>query len=292
MVPSNRVPPEQPANELVMPQRRGHGWLSALIIGLLLFVISILVMFWTENSNLYPTVIIIGNFLIPIVFVIFLYDHQNISSLSAETIAKSFGMGGILGTLGAAVLEALLVPPPTANGRLSFGAGMLVGLIEEGCKILAVVWLARKMRHTSALDGLLLGAAVGMGFAALESTGYAFTTFMMGQGHFGSSIVITIFRGLLAPFGHGTWTAILASVLFHNSYNNRFHITPAVIITYLFVSILHGAWDGLPQTIYLVIPPGIPLSVSNLVISCTGLIVLIIFYRVDARPHLRQPARG
>ena len=94
------------------------------------------------------------------------------------------------------------------------------------------------------MDGLLLGAAVGMGFAALESTGYAFTTFVESQGVVTVSIAVTVLRGLLAPFGHGVWTAILGAVLFRQSQPQRFRLTGAVILAYLFVSLLHGLWDG------------------------------------------------
>lgn len=153
-------------------RRGGRGWLHVLWVGIVLFVVATIVMFLTRNPNLYPTVILIGNFLVPVVFVAFLYDHQHLSSLTPETIAKSFGIGGILGVLGASVLEALLISAPSnSNQGFSLSSAMLVGLIEEGCKIAAVIFLARRMPHRAAIDGLLLGAAVGMGFAALESTG-------------------------------------------------------------------------------------------------------------------------
>jgi protease PrsW len=67
-------------------------------------------MLLTGNLNLYPTVILIGNFLVPVVFVAFLYDHQHISSLSLDTVATSFCIGGILGVLGASILESLVLP--------------------------------------------------------------------------------------------------------------------------------------------------------------------------------------
>ena len=115
------------------PPRRGRGWLRALLIGLGLFIATTIVLVLTGNPNLYPTVILIGNFLVPVVFVAFLYDHQHISSLSLDTVAASFCIGGVLGVLGAAILESLVLPlvvNPT-NG-LSLGGGFLVGLIEEG----------------------------------------------------------------------------------------------------------------------------------------------------------------
>jgi protease PrsW len=270
--------------------RIGRGWLRALLIGAGLFIVSSIVMLLTQNPNLYPTVILIGNFLVPVVFVAFLYDHQHLSALSADTIASSFCLGGILGVLGAAVLESLLIPAPANPTRgLTLGGAMAVGLIEEGCKIAVVAFLARRMQHTSEMDGLLLGGAVGMGFAALESTGYAFTAFLLSQGHITASIVSTVIRGLFAPFGHGIWTGILGAVLFHASKPHRFRITPLLIITYLFVSLLHGLWDGLSNTFFLIIPPGIPLSLTTVVLSIIGVSVFTTLYRRAISLQMQQP---
>ena len=262
------------------PPRRGRSWIRVLLIGSCLFIIATIVMFLTGNPNLYPTVILIGNFLVPMVFVAFLYDHQHISALTPATVATSFCIGGVLGVLGASVLESLLLPaPPTPTHGLPLSSALVVGLIEEGCKIAAVALLAWRMPHTSQMDGLLLGGAVGMGFAALESTGYAFTAFLLSQGRVDASIATTVFRGLLAPFGHGVWTAILGAMLFRESGPRRFRITGPVILTYLFVSVLHGLWDGLPSTIYLVIPPGFSISVVTLILSVIGVVTLSILYR-------------
>ena len=271
------------------PPRRGWSWLRAFLIGLVLFIITIVVMFTTRNPNLYPTVILIGNFLVPVVFVAFLYDHQHFSRLTPEIVASSFIIGGVLGVLGASILESLLVPVSSnATQGLSLGSAFLVGLIEEGCKILAVMFLARKMNHSSAMDGLLLGGAVGMGFAALESTGYAFTTFLLSHGVFGASIATTVVRGLFAPFGHGIWTALLGAMVFRASGPRHFRITVSVILTYLFVSGLHGFWDGSPSTVFFVIPPGIPVSAATLVLGIIGIVMLFIVYRGAIRQHMRD----
>jgi Flp pilus assembly protein TadB len=69
------------------PMRRGRRWLRALLTGWGLFLATTVVLALTGNPNLSPTVILIGNFLLPIVFVAFLYDHQHISSLSLDTVA-------------------------------------------------------------------------------------------------------------------------------------------------------------------------------------------------------------
>src|SRR5205807_2877484 len=142
------------------------------------------------------------------------------------------------------------------------------------CKIAVVAFLARGMRHTSQMDGLLLGGAVGMGFAALESTGYAFTVLLLSHGLVVASIFETVIRGVFAPFGHGVWTGILGAVLFRESGPQHFRITGLVILTYLFVSALHALWDGLPVTLYLIIPPGLPIPVISLILGMIGIVIL------------------
>ncbi len=127
-----------------------------------------------------------------------------------------------------------------------------------------------------------------MGFAALASTGYAFTVFLLSQGQVSASIAETVLRGLIAPFGHGIWTALLGAVLFRVSEPRHFRITGSVLLTYLFVSVLHGLWDGLPNTIFFVIPPGIPISVTLLVLGIIGVVMLAIVYRQAIARQIQQ----
>ena len=284
----------QPVETPMPPGRRvtrgGRSWLHVLWIGIVLFIVATVILFLTGNPNLFPTVILIGNFLVPIVFVAFLYDHQHLSILTPETIGRSFAIGGILGVLGASVLESLLIAPVGQSQGLSLGSALLVGLIEEGCKIVAVILLTRRTPHTTAIDGLLTGAAVGMGFAALESTGYAFTAFLTSQGHLTASIVSTVLRGLFAPFGHGVWTGILGAVLFRSSGPRRFRITIPVILTYLLVSALHGFWDGLPTTIglYVYVLPGVPISLVTIILAIVGIVILTVLYRRALHQRVNQ----
>jgi RsiW-degrading membrane proteinase PrsW (M82 family) len=93
---------------------------------------------------------------------------------------------------------------------------------------------------------MILGAAVGFGFAAFESAGYAFTALFSVDGLSLVQLVQTeLLRGLLAPVGHGLWTAVLGGVLFAASRPGHFRITAKVVLAYLGVSILHGLWDSM-----------------------------------------------
>lgn len=93
---------------------------------------------------------------------------------------------------------------------------------------------------------MILGAAVGFGFAALESAGYALTALFTPQGLSLTDLVTTeLLRGLLAPVGHGLWTAVLGGLLFAWSTRDHFVLTARLALAYLGVSLLHALWDSM-----------------------------------------------
>jgi RsiW-degrading membrane proteinase PrsW (M82 family) len=235
---------------------------------LLLYVVGIGVLILTGNPNLFPTVVMLGNFLVPVTFVAFFYERRELSQLSMPTTALTFLYGGLLGVLAASVLEPLVIH------QRGLGAAFLVGLIEEFVKILGVLVIARRNRHNAEMDGLILGAAAGMGFAALESMGYAFTAFLGSQGSLSATVGVTLLRGVLSPVGHGVWTAILSSVLFRESGPERFRINLKVLGAYLLVVILHGLWDALPGVISALLGPGLDVFIGQALVGGIGLFVL------------------
>jgi hypothetical protein len=84
------------------------------------------------------------------------------------------------------------------------------------------------------------------------------------------------------------WTAILGAVLFRESGPRRFRITGLVILAYLFVSVLHSLWDGLPSTIYLIIPPGFSIPVVSLILGVIGVVTLAVLYRRAMFQHIQS----
>ena len=248
--------------------RSANSWWRVLLIGIVLYFLGIVVLILTSNPNLFPTVVMLGNFLVPVTYVTFFYQRQHLSRLTLPDIARGFVYGGVLGVFAASLLEPLFIR------RLDVITTFEVGLIEEFAKILGVLVIVRHRRHDSELDGLLLGVAAGMGFAALESSGYAFTAFLRSGGSLSLVVGVTLLRGFLSPIGHGTWTAIFASVLFRESRAGRFHINRQVVMAYLIVSILHGLWDGLPGLITAFVPQGPDWLIGEAIVALAGLIIL------------------
>ena len=170
---------------------RAGSWWRILLIGLGLFVLSVIVFALTQNPNLFPTVALIGNFLVPVSYVAFFYERRHMSQVTLVSTARAFFYGGVLGVFAAALLEPVFIR------RLTFESSFVVGLIEEFAKILGVLVVARHHRHDSEIDGVILGGAAGMGFAALESSGYVFTAFVGSGGSLSALVLVTLLRGLL-----------------------------------------------------------------------------------------------
>ncbi len=259
-----------------------NSWWRVLLVGLLFYFATLVALGITGNPVLFPTVGLVGSFMIPVAYVAFFYDRRNQSRLTVPKIAQSFIYGGLIGVLAASLLEPLLIQ------QLNFGTAFLVGLVEEFVKILGILFIARRMNHDAEMDGLLLGVAAGMGFAALESNGYAFTAFLRSQGSLSLTVYVTLLRGILSPIGHGTWTAILTSVLFRESRDGHFRFNSKVIGAYLTVSILHGLWDGLPGAIAVIFASGLDVFVAQALIGLVGFFILWLRWREAKRLQMEN----
>jgi len=250
-------------------RKRGtSAWIKVFLGGLVVFFASLFILILTRNPNLFPTVVLVGNALMPITYMTFFYERSYLSRLLLPTIGFAFLYGGLLGVLAAALLEPFFIR------RLDLGSVLWIGLIEEGAKILGVIVIARRLASHSEMDGLILGAAVGMGFAVLESMGYTFTAFLSSGGSLSATVAIMLVRGILSPFGHGTWTAILASVLFRESKGNRFRLNGNLILAFLGVALLHALWDALPPIVAFLFGSGLDVLVAQLIIGGIGFFIL------------------
>jgi protease PrsW len=214
-------------------------WLGVFVGGLGLWVATVVVTFATGNVNLVPTIILLGSFVVPVAFVSYAFGRAD-QVVTAQRVITAFVTGGVLGVLGASLLEAEFLASPAA------GTYLYVGLIEEAVKLAALWLLARRLGRYTMRDGIVLGAAVGFGFAAFESAGYAFTALFTSGGLSLANVVETeLLRGILTPVGHGLWTAILGGALFGTAaQGGRLRLTWGLVGWYLLVAGLHGLWDA------------------------------------------------
>ncbi len=222
----------------VHPHHRHGWWWKTLLAGFGLWIITILVTVLTANTNLIPTLILLGSFLVPFCVVLFVIERVE-GTVSTMQAVLLFFVGGVCGVLGASLLEANLHP--------SLLIYVAVGLIEEFVKAVILVIAARSTMPKSRRQGALLGATVAAGFAAFESAGYAFNAAITSHGISLVPLLQTeVVRSILTPVGHVIWTAILGAVIFGAAKGgSKLRLTGTVIVVYLGVSLLHTLWDSM-----------------------------------------------
>ena len=238
----NNLESNQQALKRVNGQPWAPRWWAVLLIGLALWVAAAATMYVTRNIILLPTIVLLGSFLVPVTAIVWYLDHDASPSLSPRRIVGAFIVAGVLGLIVASLLEFWLVYGPGTIGMLK------VGFIEEFVKGAAIVLLALGLRSYATRDGMVLGAAVGFGFAALETSGYALASLFVVQGQqlilsLPSVVFTELVRAVLAPFGHGLWAAILGGVIFHAARKGHLRLTWSVLAAYIGVSVLHAAFD-------------------------------------------------
>ena len=182
---------------------------------------------WACNTFQVPTLVpglmFVGNFAIPFCVAIFFFELNVRREVPFLDLMRAMMCGGFISILFALILMEL------SPDVLPWVAGP----VEEPAKLLAVILIAGSRRNGRILTGLLLGAGVGAGFAAFESSGYTFAELVryitsstaaevvgsinpiQGQAIAQSASTINPdavmqVRALITPFGHIVWTAITA----------------------------------------------------------------------------------
>jgi len=179
-----------------------------------------------QNPHLVSGMILAGSFAAPVSIVVFFMETNNLRNVSASQVAYMF----ITGTM-VSLAAALFLFSVTDRANLGWMGASIAGLVEEPAKVLALLVLVSNRRYRYTLNGLLFGAAVGAGFAAFESAGYAFkfglngivmATAQAAQQNGGGVQLrsftdpmreIILLRGVMAPLGHVAWTAMCGGML-------------------------------------------------------------------------------
>jgi RsiW-degrading membrane proteinase PrsW (M82 family) len=184
-----------------------HGWLYIFLSGLVLIYLVERTLIATQNPNYIPSAILLGAFLMPVTFTAYLYERLPDWEVPLSPIAVCFVWGGVLGTVAAGALEYDMVRV------LGFLPNLGIGLIEEGAKLIVPLVLYFVGRYRSEADGIILGVATAMGFAAFETMGYGLTSLLASQGNLGILDGLLLVRGLTSPVGHAAWTGLVCAVL-------------------------------------------------------------------------------
>lgn len=228
---------------------RRWSWLIVLVAGVALYVLVLRTMVATRNPNFVPSMILLGATVVPATFLTFVQGRSGRWQVPTAILAVAAFFGGVIGVVAAGWLEY------DALRDLGTLPMVFVALIEESAKMLVpliilLVW-ARQRRDPS--DGLVIGVAAGMGFAALETMGYAFSALLSSKGNIGAVEQTLFVRGLLAPAGHTAWTGLTCGALWAFAAVPTGRRLAVLLGTFAGAVTLHALWDSLGSTIAYIV---------------------------------------
>ena len=199
------------------------------------------------NANSIPGLIFIGALTVPLTGLFFFYESNAFKNISLFEVLKMFFIGGVISLISTMILYNFITFSDDyyLYGSMTAVDAGLVGLVEETGKAIIIVYFINKYKTNKILNGLLIGGAIGAGFAVFESAGYILTFTV----NLDATLIDMVFtRAWTAIGSHLVWSAIIGAAIviakedknfeFSNILDNRF-------LFFFFSSvILHGIWNS------------------------------------------------
>ena len=148
-----------------------HEFRWALIVGLA----GVLVLY---IAGLITAAILVSAFLVPVLYLIYLYEAQVYKDEPAVVLGFTIG-GGVIAGIVVTLLVHLVYNPLTNNPNplgqpsVNIGAvlllGLLVPVVQEVIKPLPAIFLPNRADFPETVDGLVFGVAAGLGFSLAET---------------------------------------------------------------------------------------------------------------------------
>lgn len=129
-------------------------------------------------AGLISAAILLSAFLVPVLYLIYLYEAQVYRDEPAIVLGFTLGGGIIIGIV-ATVFERIVYNPlqysanPFSHAGVSVGGLLIVGLllpvVQEALKPLPAVFLPKRADFPETVDGLVFGIAAGLGFSLAQA---------------------------------------------------------------------------------------------------------------------------
>ena len=210
-------------------------------------------------------------FLVPVTLLLLVWEMNVPRNISLYEIIKIVALGGIMSLIATIIISYYSDLPLAA----------WAGVVEEPAKLVIIYAILHKKNYKYAINGVLIGAAVGTGFAVMESLYYVFNNIFIGivnalivcanEGLTAVDIVnnspmvwstgimngldVALARAVTAISGHGVFAALYGGALVKAKGDEEIsltHLFKLEFLAYFVVSILlhalhnYGINLGLP----------------------------------------------
>lgn len=152
-------------------------FLRVMLFSLVLFFGFDMALNHYANLKLIPGWEFVGAFGFPLCLLILFFEMNVRKDTSVYRCLFMFLGGGLMSMVFALALF----------DAVESSHAYIAGFVEEPAKLMAAVFVAGALRNGRILTGMLLGAAVGAGFAAFETAGYINDELLISIRHFSAS---------------------------------------------------------------------------------------------------------
>ncbi len=154
---------------------------------------------------------VIPAFVVPLAVLIFYWELDVPGNISIYETMFLMLIGGLLSLTVTGIVRVMF----SEASDIAFLVGPFP---EELAKCLVVTLILSRKKYTYGLQGIVVGGAVGVGFSAIESAGYALNTLfesfaITGSISIGETLNTLLIRGILAIGGHVVWAALYGGAI-------------------------------------------------------------------------------
>lgn len=202
------------ADQMLAQWQKPWLFFRLLVIGLI-FTLLCGIMIYLQQSAGYITLWSIGSLIIPLAILTFYWEINIPRDIPIYTVIGVFFLGGVISLVITIVLDQII---NSEYGQFAWFAPAY----EEPAKLLAAAIFIKKVNARYGFGGILLGGAVGAGFAAFENIMYVFNYYTagvaaaaQGQAVDPTAVAMEVFimRALLSFGGHAIWAAMYCGAL-------------------------------------------------------------------------------
>ncbi|MCD8915464.1 PrsW family intramembrane metalloprotease [Staphylococcus simulans] len=199
------------------------------------------------NSLAIPGLIFIGALTVPLSCLFFFFESNAFKNISLFEVLKMFFVGGVFSLLTTSFLYGFvsLSDQYSIFGTLTIIDAFIIGVVEETGKAIIIIYFINVLNTNKILNGLLIGASIGAGFAVFESAGYILNYSFDDT----SNLIDMVFLRAWTNIGtHIVWSAIIGAVVIIAKESGKFsfnNISNKSFLFFYFVSVLlHTIWDA------------------------------------------------
>src|SRR5213594_2787489 len=208
------------------------------------------------SSPYFLLILFIAAFALPLVYLVWIRNSPRYGREPWPTVLKTFAWGAVFSVIIAIILSVVFIlilgqiqslndffarrfqDPTTALGAL-----LVAPIVEEAAK--GVGATEGRLQTQSKTDGLVYGAAAGLGFSATENLVYALAALLVpGIGPSGSLVVVAV-RSFSSTFLHASSTVVMGYGLAKSWLSGR----PRAVFPFYIVAVAMHATFNLFSTL-------------------------------------------